>query len=199
MFDTTSTITLGLRIASLGKTDITVRWPTDEEWASHRKRSRMLMRQLGRGASEMETETGTADLKLYEVIKLNGAPPLSEGEATTIIKAIGKCEVTKATLGADEAEVELQILTGRVKHVVRIPTMDEVRKLQKSTRYINLQYNNQQVQTNLEAAAALWDACHGKAEGYAGPVPGLHKDIAIRQVISEIEHETTANYDEESF
>lgn len=199
MFDTTSTITLNLRIASIGRTDVTVRWPSDEEWAAHRKRTRMLMRQLGRGASEMETDTTAADSKLYEVIKLNGAPPLSEGEATTVIKAIGKCDVTKVDLGADAAEVEMQILTGRVKHMVRIPTMDEVRKLQKATRYINLPHNAQQVQTNMEAAVALWDACHGKAEGYAGAVPGLHKDKAIREVIEEIEHETTAGYDEENF
>jgi hypothetical protein len=37
MFDSNSTITLGLRTAH-GKTDITVHWPTDEEWATHRKR-----------------------------------------------------------------------------------------------------------------------------------------------------------------
>jgi hypothetical protein len=199
MFDTTSTITLGMRVANIGKTDVTVRWPNDEEWASHRKRSKLLMRQLGRGASEMETESSAADQKLYEAIKLNGAPPLSSGEASTIIKSIAKCDVVRVELGADEAEVELQILTGRVKHTLRIPTMDEVRKLQKSTHYITLPYNCQEVRTSMEAAAALWDACGGKAEGYAGIVPNLHKDAAIRQVINEIEHEATANYDEENF
>jgi len=107
--------------------------------------------------------------------------------------------VVRVELGADEAEVELQILTGRVKHTLRIPTMDEVRKLQKSTHYITLPYNCQEVRTSMEAAAALWDACGGKAEGYAGIVPNLHKDAAIRQVINEIEHEATANYDEENF
>jgi hypothetical protein len=188
-----------MRVANVGKTDVTVRWPNDEEWASHRKRSKLMMRQLGRGASEMETDSSAADQKLYEAIKLNGAPPLSAGEATTVIKSIAKADVTRVELGTDQAEVELLILTGRVTHTVRIPTMDEVRKLQRTTRYITLPYNCQEVRTNMEAAAGLWDACGGKAEGYTGIVPNLHKDVVIRQVINEIEHEATANYDEENF
>jgi len=199
MFDTSSNITIDLRVDGVGKTPITMRWPTDEEWAAHRKRSRLLMKQLGRGASEMENDTAAADGKLYEAIKLNGAPPLSAGEATSLIRAIARCEVTRVDLGADEAEAELLILTGRVTHTVRIPTMDQVRKLARTTRYITLPYNCQEVRTNLEAGAALWDACGGKVEGYAGPVPSLHKDVVIRQVIQEIEQEATAKYDEGNF
>jgi len=199
MFNTADTITISLRVAGVGKTDVTVRWPTDDEWATHRKRSRLLMRQLGRGASEYDNDTANADLKLYETIKLNGAPPLSTGEATVVIRTIAKAEVTKAELGADEAEAELQILTGRVNHTLRIPTLDEVRKLNKSTKYITLQYNTQEVRSSVEAGAALYDACGGKADGYAGAVPNIHKDAVIRQVINEIEQESTANYDEGNF
>ena len=53
------------------------------------------------------TDTSAADAKLYEAIKLNGAPPLSTGEASAVIKAIGKCEVTNVDLGADEVAPEL--------------------------------------------------------------------------------------------
>src|SRR5262245_9909148 len=165
----------------------------------HRKRSKLLMRQMGRGASEMDNDTSAADAKLYEAIKLNGAPPLSVGEATTIVQAIGKCDVIRVELGADEAEAELRILTGLVKHTIRIPTMDEVRNLQRTTRYISLPYNLQECRTSMEAAAALLDACNGRADGYAGAVPGLHKDAVIRQIIQEIERETAANYDPENF
>jgi hypothetical protein len=199
MFDTTSTITIGLRVAGAGKTDITVRWPNDEEWATHRRRSKFVLRGLGRGASEMDTDSGAADLKLYESIKLDGAPPLSMGEAETIIKAIGKCDVMRVDLGADEAEAEVQILTGLVRHRVRVPTMDEVRKYQKTTHYIHLPYNCQEVRSSLDAAAALWDACGGKSDGYAGAVPNIHKDAVIRKVIDEIEQEAMPAYDEGNF
>jgi hypothetical protein len=199
MFDTTSTITVGLRVDGVGKTDIVVRWPNDEEWATHRRRSKVVLRGLGRGASQVETDSGAADSKLYEVIKLDGAPPLSMGEAETIIKIIGKCDVTRVDLGADEAEAELQILTGLVKHTVHIPTMDAIRKYQKTTHYIHLPYNCQEVRSSLDAAAALWDACGGKADGYAGAVPNIHKDAVIRKVIDEIEQEAMPAYDEGNF
>ena len=199
MFDTNTTITLGPLRTSQGRTEITVRWPSNEEWAAHRKRSKLTMKQLGRGASELDTDTANADSKLYEAIKLNGAPPLSSSEAGVVVKAISRCEVVAIDLGAVEAEVDLHVLSGKVKHTLRIPTMDEVRKLQRTTRYITLPYNQQEVRTSLEAAADLWDACGGRAEGYAGEVPSLHKDVAIRSVINELEHEASAPYDEESF
>lgn len=199
MFDTTATITIGLRVDGVGKTDIVLRWPSDEEWALHRSRSKAVMHQLGRGTAELDTDSGEADLKLYEAIKLNGAPPLSIGEASTIIGVIGKCDVQSVVLGEAEAEAELLVFSGRVRHRLRIPTMDEVRKLHRTTRYLHLPYGRQQVINSINAGASLWDACGGKAEGYAGAVPSLHKDLTVRQVVQEIEREMAPNDGEENF
>jgi hypothetical protein len=191
-------ITIDLRTSS-GKAEITVRWPSDAEWGAHRKRRRILQRQLGRGATETEIDTGEADAKLYEAIKMNGAPPLSVAEASRIVDAISACDVLGVDLHAEDADVQLLILTGEVKHTVKIPTMDQVRTLQRSTRLITLPYNRQEIRTNLESSASLWDQCAGRAEGYSGAVPALHKDVAIRAVIAAIEQETTPKYDESSF
>ncbi|MGA7241416.1 MAG: hypothetical protein WBY44_37380 [Bryobacteraceae bacterium] len=76
-----------------------MRRPTDEEWATHRKRRRLLQRQLGRGATETEIESSDADSRLYEAIKLNGAPPLSPGEASRIVETIALCDVVDRTPG----------------------------------------------------------------------------------------------------
>jgi hypothetical protein len=198
MFDSTATITFPLR-TSAGKIDVTVRWPTDEEWGAHRKRRRILQRQLGRGATETEIDSGEADLKLFDAIKQNGAPPLSIGEANRVIDTIASCTVLDVQLGAEDAEVQLSTFQGEVKHTVRIPTMDEVRLLQRSTRLISLPYNQQEIRTNLQASAALWDKCGGAAEGYTGPTPSIHKDVAIRAVISAIEQEAFPQYDESNF
>jgi hypothetical protein len=198
MFDSSTTITIGLRTTH-GKTDITVRWPTDDEWAAHRRKRRIVQRNLGRGATETEVDTGEADARLYDAIKLNGAPPLSVGEANRIIDTISTCEVLNVDLHAEDAEVELQTVMGEVKHTVRIPTMDEVRMLQRATRLITLPYNRSEIRTNLESSAGLWDKCAGRAEGYAGAVPNLHKDVAIRAVISAIEQEAVPKHDESGF
>jgi len=198
MFDTEATITIGLRTAQ-GKADITVRWPSDEEWSAQRKRRKIFQRQLGRGAYEPEIDTAEADAKLYEAIKLNGAPPLTSAEATRIVDAIQRAEVMGVELRAEDAEVELDTMAGKTTHVLRIPTMDQVRLLQKTSRLINLQYNKQQIITNLDAAASLWDKCHASVDGYAGAVPNIHKDAAIRAVISAIEQEATPKNDEANF
>ena len=198
MFDTTATITIGLR-TSQGKADITVRWPTDEEWSAQRKRRTIFQRQWGRGTSEPEIDTAEGDAKLYDAIKFNGAPPLTPAEASSIINVIQRAEVMGVDLRADDAEVELDTMAGGVKHVLRIPTMDQIRALQKTSRLLNLQYNRQQIITSLEAAVSLWDKCQASVEGYAGAVPNIHKDAAIRAVIQAIEQEATPKNDEASF
>jgi hypothetical protein len=198
MFDTNTTITIGLRTTH-GKADITVRWPTDEEWAAHRKRRRIMQKTLGRGATETEIDTTEADAKLYDAIKQNGAPPLSVGEANRVIDTISTCDVLGVDLHAEDAEVELNTVMCSVKHTVRIPNMDEVRTLQRSTRLITLPYNRAEIRTNLESSAGLWDKCGGRAEGYAGAVPNLHKDVAIRAVISAIEQEAMPSNAEGNF
>jgi hypothetical protein len=198
MFDTDTTITIGLRTAT-GKTDITVRWPNDEEWGLHRMRRKIMQVQLGRGQTETQIDTSEADAKLYESIKMNGAPAISPAEATSIIDRISTCDVTNVDLRAEDAEVEMNTLMGVTKHIVRIPTMDEVRNLQRTTRLISLPYNRQEVRTRLEPSAALWDKCGGRGEGYTGAVPAVHKDVAIRAVIAAIEQEAMPKYDESNF
>ena len=198
MFDTETTITIGLRTAS-GKADITVRWPTDEEWAAHRRRRRLLQRQLGRGATETEIESSDADSRLYEAIKLNGAPPLSLAEAGKVVETIATCDVVDVRLGADAAEIDLNTLMGPVTHTVKIPTMDQVKTLQRSTKFITLPYNRQEIRANLDSSAGLWDKCAGQAEGYSGAIPNLHKDVAIRAVINAVDLEAAPKYDESNF
>lgn len=197
-FDTGDFFTIPVR-TSKGPTDCKVRWPTDEEWAQHRKRRKLFQRQLGRGASETEIDSGEADAKLYEIIRVDGAPPLTVGEASHIIDIVARCRVLKVQLGATDAVVEMQILTGKAQHTVKIPTMDQVRTFQRSAHLINLPHNLQEIRASLDAAARLWDECDGKAEGYAAGVPNIHKDEAIRAVISEVDREMTPTYDEENF
>lgn len=199
MFDVNSPIEIELRTATAGKVPVTVRWPADEEWVAHRKRRKVFMRQMGRGLSETEIDSGNADAFLYDLIKQNGAPPLTTGEAVKVIGAISLCDVLGVELGSDEAEVELQILTGEARHWLKIPTMDQVRELQRSTHLITMPYNRAEIRTNLDAAARLWDKCAVRSEGYAGPVPNIHKDFAIHAVINAIEQEVTAKYDERNF
>jgi len=199
MFDPNTTITIGLRTAA-GKTDITVRWPTDEEWGVHRRRRKILRRNLGRGVSEDEIDNSEGDTKLYEAIKLNGAPQLTVAEATRIVETISTCDVLGVDLHAEDAEIRLNtLLWGEFRHTIRIPTTDEVRSLQRATKVLTHPYNVQEIRTNLESSAALWDKCGGRGDGYLGAVPNIHKDVSIRAVIAAIDQEVLPKYDETNF
>ena len=185
---------------SAGTANIVVRWPTDEEWIAHNKRKRIVQTNIGRGVHTSVQDTGEADLKLYESIKLDGAPPLNTDEATYIIELIARCEVTSLEVGAEEAAVQLTLVKGaEAKHAMRIPTIGEMRRLQRLATVMVLPYSRFQIRPNLEAAAALWDQCGGRAEGYAGPVPNIHKDAAIRAVIQALENEAQPKPDEGNF
>ena len=198
MFNTESPIEFPIfRTAAAGQSPVVVRWPSDEEWTANRRGRKTLMQSLGRGVSEqIQTDNGPTDLKLYELIKLNGAPPLTGGEASRVIDVSGRCDVLGVNLGIGEADVTLQILTGEAEHALKVPTMDQIKEVQRSNRLLNLQYGKFEVRANMEAYARLWDKCLVKAEGYEGPVPIIHKDVAIRAVIQAIEQEVAPKYDE---
>jgi hypothetical protein len=200
MFDATATYTFGQMRTAAGKADITVRWPSDEEWVTHRRRRHIIQTQLGRGAILGDENRGEADLKLYETVRLDGAPPLTADDATFIIGLVERCVVKALELGADDAELELEVLNGeRVKHKVEIPTMGQMSVFHRANKIVGLQYNRFEVRASLEAGARLWDDCHGQVEGYTAAVPNIHKDVAIRAVIDAIEEQSKSKHEEANF
>ncbi|HEX3340611.1 MAG TPA: hypothetical protein VHT68_15740 [Pseudolabrys sp.] len=199
MFEPDFTVTIGGFRTKEGKRDIVVRWPSDQEWSAHHKRTKLFQRNFGRGVGQSDLETGDADAKLYESIKMDGAPALTVGEASFLIKQINRCTVMNVELRDDDAEVQLETLAGEAKHTVRIPNMDEIRALQKTNKLMSLPNNVQEIRTSMESSAALWDKCGGRVEGREGPVPIIYKDVAIRAVIQAIENEASANYGEGNF
>ena len=198
MFDSTAEIAITARTAT-GKQLIEMRWPSDDDWCDRAKRRKILIKNLGRGISETTVESGDADLRLFEKVKLNGAPALTEGEATRVVEAISQCDVTGVQLEGEEAVVELQVMGGAVHHRLNLPTADQVIKLRKAVRILGMPYNTQEMRIPLEPGVQLWDACAGKSEDYKGPVPAPHKDTAVRAVIEYLDRETGAANDEANF
>jgi hypothetical protein len=172
-------------------TPVSVRWPTDEEWASYIRKKPNLFRVLSRGRTQPLPSPTEGDLELYQKIQLNGAPPLSGAEAEGLINGVARCEVMSLELGAEEATLVMDTKLGEVKHVLKIPSMDLIRKFQASAE-ITTRPQNQLIQVRRDAdpAGQLWDKCSPKTEGYEGPVPLHHKDVVIRQVIEAVKDES---------
>jgi len=172
-------------------TPVSVRWPTDEEWASYIRKKPNLFRVLSRGRTQPLPSPTEGDLELYQKIQLNGAPPLSGAEAEGLINGFSLCEVMNVELGAEEAIIQMDTQLGEVKHTLKIPSMEQVRKFQ-ATAEITTRPQNQLIQVRHDATPAgqLWDKCSPRTEGYEGPIPLHHKDVAIRQVIEALKRES---------
>ena len=188
MFDASAEIAMAAP-ARVGGT-LTVRWPTDAEWAARSRARKFITRRLGRGKSEtIAPEPGAPDLKLYEAITLNGSPPLTAAEASMMLEAIGMCLVTNVEVKDNEAVVSMNVVTGPVEHRIKLPTADQILAYRRAAfRQIDLPYGQGQITFTPEAGARLWDQCEGKSESYQGAVPGPHKAEAVRVVIDHIEH-----------
>ena len=199
MFDSQITIEFPKFRSSVGIVPLEVRWPTDEEWSQHFKETKQYLQTLGRGRTETIRETGEADRRLAEKIKLNGAPTLTLGESVKVIAAISHCEVTGCDLGTETAEVRLDTMAGDCMHILKIPSMDDAAELKKTEHLIQLQFGRFEMRNSIEAAARLWDRCLSKVEGYVKDVPIIHKDAAIRAVILQINNEVTPRHDESDF
>jgi hypothetical protein len=199
MFDSTAEIGIAWRFGT-EKSNIVIRWPTDAEWAERFRRRKILIKRLGRGVNESSIESGEADLKLYDQIKLNGAPPLTVQEASFLIDRLTTCEVLGVEVEGEEATVTMNVLAGRVCHRMKLPTVDQVMTLRRqAVRMFDLPYNVQEIRIILEPGARLWDACSGQGWDYTGGIPALHKDTAIRAVIDFMDREIAGSNDEANF
>ena len=190
LFDNQAEFTMAAP-ARVGGT-LTVRWPTDQEWAARSRARRFITRRLGRGKSEtVSPKPGEAELKLYEAITLNGSPPLTAAEASMLLEAMGHCLVTNVEVEGNQATVSMNIFTGPVRHRLKLPTADQILEYKASAfRQIDLPYGQAQTTFTPEAGALLWDQCEGRPDPdcYKGAVPAPHKAEAVRVVTDYIEH-----------
>lgn len=201
MFDSNATFKLDFPLAT-GRTILTVRWPTDDEWSRRVFGRRLLIRSLGRGRTEYETEQdGKVDLQIFEAISQNGNPPVTPGEATMTLDQLSVCEVQNVELEGNRLRVALQVLGGgEITHVVDLPTADQILKFKrKQAKTVQLPHNLTESRQNLRASGELWSECHGAVEGQEGAPSVLHKDIAIREAISFMEQLVAPPTDDQNF
>jgi len=190
MFDTNGTMTVALR-TERGAEQAKVRFPTDEEWSEWFRTRHILIAQLGRGASQYDMEDSGAAAALYQEVRQEGSPDLHPLEAKWVIDQVGKREVTEVEADGNELTVQMKVWGAEVEHRLRIPGVKEVSQFRRvSSRIVSLPFGKQQIKQKLEPGVQLYDACLVKTGGYSnGSIPAIHKDEAIRAVLTFIEEE----------
>ncbi|HEY1242177.1 MAG TPA: hypothetical protein VGF16_16550 [Bryobacteraceae bacterium] len=202
MFDPSKDLEFDVRTPEGNPAKVLIRWPSDEEWIERRRMKRMIVQQLGRGQHQMETIHDTkTDHRIYESIKLNGAPSISGGEASRILDALEQFDIRDVQMPANQATVVMKVYHGLVRHTLQIPSADDIIKYKDGvgSRIKNLPFNKQEMRPRIEHGAEFWDKCKGSSEDYAGhPVPAIHKFAAWEAVVKQLDEEINSRADEDS-
>jgi hypothetical protein len=200
VFDTTANIKMP-GPARLGEVEITVRYPADKEWYARSRARKFVTHNLGRGRKEtILPEPGDADSRLFEAITLNGSPAITAAEAAAILDVMSGAMVIDVHTEAGVGIVETQVMTGKAVHKIQIPTADQIIKWRRgAVKVYELSHGHQEVRMNPEAGADLYDACKGESADYAGPIPGPHKDAAVKALVEYIDQNVGPRLDETNF
>jgi hypothetical protein len=190
LFDSCKTIDIKLQSAD-GIKKISVRFPTDEEWIERQRRRKVIIKQLGRGASEtIIPDSDEIDAELVAKLRDGDAGPEVDGfEAMRILEQLSQAEVDDVVAEEGAFRVFLRVPGALTQHLLEIPSAKDVIHHRKAfARVVDLQFNKQSLSVNLQAAADLYKKLSREVKGYAGDVvPIIHQAAAVQAAIGALE------------
>lgn len=185
MFDSKATFEIG--ITSGGRKVCKVRFPSDEEWCTNARAQKSISRDLGRNKVRYEPFGDEANAALFDKIREDSdTVEFDDAEASKIILRLGRAETVNIERQGDRYHIELIVPGGRVFHLLRIPTQKQIDEYNRASIHIVYGRREREIRSQLEPSGALYDALVESAEGYAGPVPIIHKVAAITEMLQEI-------------
>jgi hypothetical protein len=188
VFDATRPVAVNLRTPDGVKT-VRVRFPSDKEWTERQRRRKVIVKQLGRGMSETTVPNSEeVDAALLAKIRTEEEPPVDAFEATRVIDQIGQAEVDDVVSVGGAFRVTLRVLGGTTAHVLKVPSARQVMEYRRGfARLIDLPFGRQEMTLHIGVAGDIYDAIVEATEGYAGPVPLLHKAVAAKAAIDALD------------
>ncbi|MBI2818125.1 MAG: hypothetical protein HYX72_14415 [Acidobacteria bacterium] len=188
IFDSSRQVEIKLQ-SSEGTKTVTVRFPTDEEWAERQRRRKIIIKQLGRGISEtIIPESNETDAALFAKIRVGDEPEVDGFEATRILEQLSQADVDDVIQEGGAFRVLTRVPGGTAAHVLRMPSAKDVIEYRRNfARILDLPYNKQELTVNLGAAGMLYQKLCQASEGYSGAVPLIHQAVAVKAAIDALE------------
>lgn len=172
-----------------GKKTAVLRWPTDVEWAERAAAQKIITRMIGRDQSTTEViGAEAADLALFAAIRKDDGEAWDQFEA-----AIAISKISKAVAGLPEMDgatyiIPLVVAGTETKHILRVPSVGQMTQYRRaSARVIEGRHGLQEIRVKLQPAAELYDVLAVSVEGYASPVPIIHKVAVLNEMLREID------------
>lgn len=179
-----------------------VRFPNDREWCDRAREVRILRTPVGRDKFQSDAPgQHKADARLLNriLIREDGVIPLmlDEAEASTVIGRLdafriksverdGTVYVITAQAPPFDSNDEGQPVTFRL----RPPTRRQAEEFQRTSMSMLSGRHANEFRSSLEPGGVLFDQLveeSGGVEGYAGPVPIIHKFFVVSEVIDYAE------------
>lgn len=167
-----------------GPFKLTMRWPTDEEWAKRHKSRRLIQRDMGRGMSESEP----IDNKEFDktlVREISGDDTVTPAEATTVLNRLASSNITGLERTEEGFLVRIRTVGNLEMEIkTKCPSTElSAEYKRKLVRIINLQFGQQEFRTNLQCAADLFESIH--IPNGEGRVAIIHKADIAAAVVTE--------------
>ena len=175
-------------ILSGGEKQCEVRFPTDEEWCSWARSQRTVRRFLGRGKSQSEDlDLPRINAELFAKIRTDkDGTEFDDAEAGMVIARIERSTVLGVEREGIDYRIDMKTPGARVTHVLRMPTAKEMQDHERASTSVVAARRSVETRAFLEPSGALYDKLHVSHEGYAGPVPIVHKSAAVSEVIAQL-------------
>jgi hypothetical protein len=179
-----------------GRKVVVVRFPTDEEWCLRARRLTAVRRSLGRDVTQMEFKDEYPLSKELVQKILEGDSrgiDIDEWTAHRIVSELIQCEIAPENKEVSNVyHIDMRVFGEiAVTHRLRTPTQRQILEYQRATLNSIGRRNAMEYKTPLEPSGELWDKLSDGVEGYdnLGSVSILHKDVAVKEVIEQINAE----------
>lgn len=208
MFDASKEIEIS--IYSGGPKKCVVAFPADADWKRRANKIRIKQEATGREKSK-STVIGAepAALELFEKYRRDGGPDalvFDGAEALAVIDRLEYCELELGEDGGPAVDLRGDRITVRIGalkhkgsarftglvHTLKHPSMRQVRDYKTACIDLTAVRRGTEMTQPLGPGDSLYDALQVGVEGYAGPVPVVHKDFvitAILEAVRELEEE----------
>lgn len=200
MLKTNETITFTIRRGTKPPVDVTLRWPTDEEWIRRNRATVSRVRLLADGSQESEPADADAqadaDAALFRAIcKAPDPASLHEDYALVSVQVLDTGAIQSCSRSGDHFEVTFAALgvwgvpTVRTLHVLREPTKRQ------QMSYGGVRGRNRirggviETRADMAIAGTIYDALVITTDGIEGPVPIHHKFAILGAIMAAVEAE----------
>lgn len=207
MFDQNKKFTVGIYSGGAVKRCL-VRWPVDQEWTANAAKRTLITEAKGDG-TVIRAEHLKADGELFRRIRIKKEhcpesedasqlywDDLDDSEAAEVIRKLEYCMATPDTacvLNGSTGQVNFRATLPKpgftISHTMKIPGQHHFREYQRDKDAERIKKGRVESHSNLALSESLYDELALSSDGYAGSVPVVHKDFAVRLLMERFAEE----------